>query len=222
MTRLFKGVIFDLDGTLADTLDAITAGLNAGMVALDLKPHHRLQVRDWIGDGIVKLVERALPADQLHRLDETVQIVSDHYRHHHIELAKRYPGVAGMLDALDDRGVTLSVLSNKPHEFTLQLVGALFNSWAITGVLGAVDGRTRKPDPDGALSLARHMDLTADQVLFVGDSPGDVRTAANAKMKSVAVTWGFRDRDDLVQADPDWIIDVPDQLIPIVLGNAAQ
>ena len=219
---MFKGVIFDLDGTIADTLDSITAGLNAGMVALDFGPHDRLQVRRWVGDGIVKLVERALPADHLDRLDETVEVVRDHYRHHHIESARLYPGIAALLDELDDRGVVMSVLSNKPHEFTLQLVAALFSSWSITGILGAVDGRARKPDPAGALSMARHMNLTPNQILFVGDSAIDIQTAANADMKSVAVTWGFSDRDELVEAGPDWIIDTPDQLIPIVLGDAVE
>lgn len=219
---MFQGVIFDLDGTIADTLDSITAGVNAGMAALDLDPHDPQQVRRWVGDGIVKLMERAIPPDQLGRLDEIVGIVSDHYRHHHVEQARLYPGIAAMLETLDDRGITMSVLSNKPHEFTLQLVAALFSSWSITGILGAVEDAKRKPDPAGALSMAQHMNLNPDQILFVGDSATDIQTAANADMKSVAVTWGFRDRDELVEARPDWIIDTPDLLIPIVLGDAVE
>src|SRR5690606_5832472 len=133
---------------------------------------------------------------------------------------RAYDGIDGLLDALEARGVPTAVLSNKPQAATVELVGALFPRHPFTAVLGARDERTKKPDPSGALQIASTMGLAPAAILFVGDMPVDVETAARAGMTSVGALWGMRTREELEEAGAQHLIEAPADLLPLLSPRA--
>ena len=215
-----EGVIFDLDGTLADTLPDLTDAVNAGMVHLGLPLRSASEVRRWVGDGMPSLCARALagsaepddenPSDEVMRL---VKVVSGYYEEHRLDRTVPYEGIPELLDSLVARNLPVAVLSNKPHEHTVPLVEALFGRWPWSAVEGSGAGRPKKPDPAVVGTILERMALPAGQVMLVGDSAVDVATGRNAGLVTTAVTWGFRDRDELLATGPDHVIDRPGQLL---------
>ena len=212
------GIIFDLDGTLIDTLDDITDSLNVAFAARGLPALERLRVRELIGEGLRNLIQRASGNDQPAALDELVLRYRAAYTERMYARTRPYPKIEALLDALCAAGVPMAILSNKSHEFTVPLVQRLLPRWPFAGVRGSDASAARKPDPGSALTLAGAMDRSPDAVWFVGDSDVDIETAHNAGMTSVAVTWGYRDLDTLVPSRPNHIIDRPQQLLELLGG----
>lgn len=213
------GAIFDLDGTLIDTLDDIADSVNVVLEEFGRPRRSRSQVRSMVGEGLVSLMRRASEVAGPDELHELVARYREVYRERMFVHTSLYPGVASMLDALAERGVPLCVLSNKSHEFTVPLCSALLSQWSFVRVVGATEDAARKPDPAGALELSRAMALDPRQVWFVGDSDVDVETGRNAGMRTVAVTWGLRDRAELEVASPDVLADRPQQVADAVLNR---
>jgi len=208
-----QGLIFDLDGTLVDSLPGIADSLNRALGNLRLPLHSFQEVRRFIGNGARVLVTRAAPegADQtqLERLES--EFKADY------ELTwpggtVTYPGVTRLLAALRQRGIPLAVLSNKPHPFTTAMVKALFPEVSFAAVLGQRPGIPHKPDPAGALEIAAKLGVAASAGVVIGDSMMDIETARRAGMRAVAVSWGYHDRDALLAALPDALIDAPEEL----------
>lgn len=225
-SRDIRGVIFDLDGTLADTLPDLVAAVNQALARFDLPARSTTQVRSWIGNGMPMLCRRAMlgtfdvaddavPAELLARM---IEAVSTHYYSHSLDATRPYPGVPELLDVLTSRGLKLGVLSNKPHAHTVPMVQALFGRWRFAGVEGDRDDGRKKPDPHFALSIVQHMGLQPGQVMLVGDSSTDIHTARNAGLIAVAATWGYRDLPELIDARPDHLIDSPPALLPLLNG----
>jgi phosphoglycolate phosphatase len=202
-------VIFDLDGTVADTLDDITGAVNYALEHTLREPLHRDAVRPMIGDGLPALMSRAAGTQEPPMVEFLVRRFQEHYDEHHLKTTRLYGDRAGML---------MAILSNKPHTFTLLICDELLDPWPFAAIMGALEGLPGKPDPAGALSLAEAMKRDPADVFLVGDSAIDVNTAKAAGMRSVAVTWGFRDRDELVAADPDHVVDHPDELARVLAG----
>ncbi len=212
-TRPVRGVMFDLDGTLADTLDDITDSLNAAFDACGYAPLTSGKARQLIGAGLSTLLQRASNETDAQRLDELVHRYREEYRRRLMERTRLYDGIPDLLDTLTARNTIMAVLSNKPDEFTAPICSALLGRWSFVRFQGSLPDTPRKPDPTLALQLCKDMGLAPGDVVFVGDSDADVDTARNAGMIAVGVTWGFRDRAHLVAAAPDVVVETPAALI---------
>lgn len=210
-----RGVIFDLDGTLADSLRDIAAALNHVLGELALPRFADAEIERMVGDGARMLIRRALgPRAELE--ERALAAFQARYFEALAVHTRAYDGIDSLLDALEARGVPTGVLSNKPHAATVELVRGLFPRHPFTLVLGTRDERTKKPDPSGALEIASAMGRSAGEIFFVGDTPVDVETAARAGMISVGALWGMRSREELEAAGAQHLIAAPDELLPLL------
>ena len=205
--------IFDLDGTLVDSIGDIGGAMNAALAAHGLPQHPIDAYRRFVGDGVQKLVERALGGR-----GELAEAVLAEYRREYAErlLATTvpYPGVLDAVDALADRGIALAVLSNKPQLATQRIVAALFPG-RFRVVLGERTGVPRKPDPAAALEIAAALDVAPAATAFVGDTAVDMRTAVAAGMHPIGVLWGFRGRDEITAAGARDVIAAATELVAL-------
>ena len=219
------GLIFDLDGTLVDSLQGIAASLNHALALSGLPAHPHEAVRGFIGNGSRVLIRRGAPADADETLVNTVeQAFKSHYDLTWQDGTMVYPGIAGLLESLQTRGYPLAVLSNKPHPFTETIVARVFPTIRFAAVLGQRAGIPHKPDPAGALEISKSLRLSPENCTVIGDSTMDLETARNAGMQVIAVTWGYHDRDRLAAAGAGLIADDPAGLLELLaqmpnLGN---
>jgi phosphoglycolate phosphatase len=196
----FRGVLFDLDGTLLNTLDDLADSMNAVLSARGLPAHPVDAYRHFVGEGASLLVTRALPEEM--RDENTVAAVQaeflDIYAAGWKVKTRPYDGVPQLLAELAARGVPMAVLSNKPDEATRDCIGHFFPRVPFAAVRGQVPGMPRKPDPAGALLIAKEMHLDPAKILYAGDSSTDMRCAVAAGMFPLGVLWGFRSREELL------------------------
>ena len=205
-----QAVIFDLDGTLVDSLDDIASALGGALGDAGLPAPATATVRGWIGDGARNLVARAL--DGRADVDAVLARFRERYRAAPIVRTRLYDGLAAALDLLAAPGRSFAVLSNKPHELTQVIAERLLAAWPFAAVFGQRQGMPLKPDPAAALVAADELGVRPARCAFVGDSAVDMHTARAAGMRAVGVTWGFRPRAELEAAGADAIIDHPAQL----------
>jgi phosphoglycolate phosphatase len=212
-----RAVIFDLDGTLIDSLDDIAAALGGALDDVGLPAVSRELVRGWIGDGARNLCLRAVrgPGNENEDLVEPVLLrFSARYRATPVHHTRLYPGVAELLDQLTAEGRVMGVLTNKPHELTQVITDKLLGVWPFAAIAGHRPGQPLKPDPEAALVLAMELGVEPYECAVVGDSPMDIGCAHGAAMKAIGVTWGLRDRSELVDADA--LIDNPADLLAVL------
>jgi phosphoglycolate phosphatase len=213
--HLVSAVIFDLDGTLLDTLADIGSAFNAALKKRGLCEHPPAAYRNFVGDGPRVLTERALPAD--HRDPQTVDACLkdylDFYRNNPEPAARPYPGIPALLDGLTRRGVPMAVVTNKEQAAADRVVKLLLGSWRFLPVFGFRDGAARKPDPAMALSAAERIGLPPPRIAFVGDSGVDMQTATAAGMIPVGVLWGFRTQEELRNSGAAILLAHPKQLM---------
>lgn len=211
------GLIFDLDGTLVNSLQGITVSLNHTLAELNLPTHSLEIVRGFIGNGARILIERAAPVGTaealLHSLE---QAFKSHYDLTWPAGTFPYTGILGLLETLQDRGHPLAVLSNKPHVFTEIIVSQLFPTIHFAAVLGQRAGIPHKPDPAGAHEISRTLQLPPSHCIVIGDSTMDLETAHHAGMRAIAVTWGFHERKRLLTAGADFLADDPAALLEVI------
>ena len=206
-------MIFDLDGTLVDSLPGIAGSLNRALTSLGLPSHSSRAIRGFIGNGARVLVSRAAPAGSAEPLLAALeQAFKADYDRTWPQGTAVYPGVAGMLTQLQRRGMALAVLSNKPHAFTTAMVGSLFPASTFAAVLGQRAGIPHKPDPAGAVEIAAVLGLPAAAVTLIGDSTMDIETARRAGMRALAVSWGYHDHEALQAAGPDALSATPQEV----------
>jgi len=210
------GVIFDFDGTLVDTLPDLTDAVNVGLQALGFVPRPMSDVRGWVGEGLPVLCRRAVGNAPDVPIEEMAAIVTAHYRKNRLAKTAPFPGVVELLDALTERRVPMAILSNKPAEHMLPMTQALFGCWRFVAVEGYRQEERRKPDPRTALEIVARMRLEPSQVLAVGDSTTDVATAVNTGLVPVGVTWGYRSRQQLLDAGARHLVDRPAELLPLI------
>jgi len=216
-------LIFDLDGTLVDSLPGIAASLNRTLVAHGLPGHSDAAIRSFVGDGLKTLVLRAAPSAAIPTLHTSiVSLFKRDYELSWSQGTKVYPGIPGMLDELQRNGCQLAVLSNKPHAFTAAMVGAMFPSIRFAAVLGQLENRPQKPQPDGALQIAADLGVVPADCVIVGDSTIDLETAATAGMRAIAVGWGYHDRQRLLDAGATRVIEDPAELFERLVELAAE
>lgn len=213
MSLPFRGVIFDLDGTLADSLRDLAEAMNLALADHGLPTHPVDAYKAFVGEGVDVMVRRAAPTNR----SVPWQTLVDTYRARYAELDHRhtapYAGVPELLDALTSAGVKLAVLSNKRDDFTKALVAKQFSRWAFVDVRGERDGVPRKPDPTAALELAAVLGLEPGEIAFVGDTAVDMHTARGAGMRGVGCLWGFRDKSELVYAGARDLLARPGDLL---------
>ncbi len=214
-----SAVIFDLDGTLVDSLEDIATALNTALAACGRAPATPPRVRTWIGDGLPTLCRRAAPDADAETLSALVEHARTAYHAHVCERTKPYPNVQRLLDRLKRDGTPIAVLSNKPHDLVVRVLLELDLADDFAEAFGYTGEQDKKPSPELALRLAARFQVEPRRVYLVGDSPVDVQTARNAKMRAVAATWGFCDEPDLFAAHPDFIIRDPLELIPIMAAD---
>jgi phosphoglycolate phosphatase len=212
-----RGVIFDFDGTLADTLPDIAAAVNVGLRSFGLSERPNTEVKQWVGEGLPTLCARALAASGSDLpLAEFVAVVTESYRQNRLVLTAPFDGVAELLDALTARRIPLSILTNKPHEHTIPMADALFSKWPFVAIEGYRQEPRRKPDPRTAWEIVEQMGLDRSEVGFVGDSFTDMQTAVNAGLIAIGATWGYRSRQELIDAGARHLIDDPLQLLSLL------
>lgn len=210
-------VIFDLDGTLLDTIGDLAAACNH-ILAADGHPEHTVdRYRTFVGNGITRLVERALPKQcrTPEYITEMRRRFVERYQSHIADHTRPYDGVAGLLDALRDRGIAVAVASNKYQAGAEILVERFFGD-RFAAVFGQRDGVPVKPDPRIVRDILAATGAAAERTLYAGDSGVDMATAAAASIESVGVSWGFRPASELTAAGARHIIDRPEQLLEIV------
>ena len=212
----FRAVIFDLDGTLLNTLDDLADSMNSVLEHNHLPTHPPEAYRYFVGDGIDMLGQRALPFqsagdDELLRL---IREMKREYARRWLCRTRPYPGVPEMLDAFAAAGIPRAVLSNKPDDACQVIVQALLPDTGFQLVLGATPERPKKPDPAAALEIAGRLDIPASEFLFIGDTPIDMHTACAAGMFPLGVLWGFRPAEQLIGAGARMLVAQADHLIP--------
>lgn len=216
MAAGYDTVLFDLDGTLLDTLDDLAASINFALTAVGFAPRTVQEVRGFVGNGAKKLVERAVPAQasagQMRAVFETY---TEHYALHLEDRTRPYDGIEALLSALFARGVRIAVVSNKPDAAAKPLVARRFGA-LVAVTVGEGGDVLPKPAPGGTLLAMRQLDADPKRSLYVGDSPVDVQTAHNAGLACVGCSWGFRGRAALEDAGADFIIDRPEELLALL------
>lgn len=219
MNRRFHAALFDLDGTLLNTLEDLAASVNAALSQFGYPPRSADEVRRFLGNGAVMLIEQATPHDATARERAAVlEAFQDHYAVNMRVKTRPYDGILATLDGFLQRGLRLAVVSNKFHAAVGPLVADYFGG-RITVAIGEGDGVPKKPDPTGALRALERLGCVSAQALYVGDSDVDIQTARNAGVFAVGCAWGFRDRSVLERAGADYIVDSPSQLLTLLDEN---
>lgn len=207
-------IIFDLDGTLLDTIDDLADSANAMLRVLAAPTHSTADYKRMIGDGIEELVRRALPPEKRSQQDVNhgVAVMRQDYRTRWRKKTKAYGGVVDSLRALAQRKMPMAILSNKPDDFTRQMTEALLPHELFAIVRGALPGIPNKPDPTATRQILAALNARAADSYFVGDSGSDIETAINAGMQPIGVRWGFRDEEELLSAGARVVLEHPSEL----------
>ncbi len=210
-----NAVIFDLDGTLLDTLQDLVNTLNTVLALHDYPEHTIDECRFLVGHGMRELVKKALPDGV--GTPETIDLLLPEFMAHYADNwnmnSRPYPGVSTMLNTLAEQGVKMAILSNKADHFTRLCAEFLLKEWKFDIVMGHHSGIAHKPDPEGALLVARMLEEEPSSILYVGDSGIDMLTATRAGMFPLGVLWGFRPESELVEFGAKALVQNPEEII---------
>ena len=217
---MFKVAIFDLDGTLLNTLDDLANACNYALNKFSFPTHNVEEYKKFIGNGIYKLVERAVPNNKKDKetVEKVLETFSNYYNEHMIDMTKPYDGIVDILDELRAKGIKLAVVSNKKHEFTIEIVKKYFGD-RFDIVFGHRENYKEKPDPTSVLEVIEKLNILKSECIYIGDSNVDILTAKNAGVKSVGVSWGFRDREELANEGANYLADNNIELLNIILNS---
>ena len=213
-----RAVVFDLDGTLLDTLEDIADSTNIVLKRSGFPEHKVEAYRYFIGDGVEDLASRTLPSDQQGpaMIAGVVSAIREEYRKRWADKTRPYDGIPEVLDALTIRGVKLTVLSNKPDDLTQLSVSKLLPRWRFELVIGAGPSVPKKPDPTAALEMAKWLNIPPGEFLLVGDADTDMKTAISAGMYPVGALWGFRTAEELLASGAEKLIESPMDLLELL------
>ena len=213
-----SAILFDLDGTLLDTLEDLADSMNATLTALGLPAHPLSAYRYFVGDGVRNLALRALPerarADES-LVEKAVEAMRAEYGKRWHEKTRPYDGIPELLASARGRGLKLAILSNKPHPATREVVGHFFPGFRFEAVLGARPGVPIKPDAGAALKVAESLGVPAAGFLYLGDTNTDMQTAVGAGMDPIGVLWGFREADELTSAGARVLVKHPRDVVEL-------
>jgi phosphoglycolate phosphatase len=214
ITPEYHAVIFDLDGTLINSLYDIADSMNIVLDSHGFPTHDYDRYRLLIGKGLKNLSENAIPEEN--RNAETIGKVFEDmirvYGQNVVNKTVLYKGIPELLDYLQNNGYKIAILSNKAHELTTSIAKKILSKWKIDFILGSKPEIPRKPDPTGAFICSEQLEIEPEYILYLGDSGVDMQTANSAGMTAVGVSWGFRSRQELTENGAKYIIDKPEQL----------
>ncbi|RPI63995.1 MAG: HAD family hydrolase, partial [Planctomycetaceae bacterium] len=211
----YQAVMFDLDGTLLDTIDDLTDAMNAALAELGFPPRTVDECKIFVGNGVVNFASLALGEGNCNEatLEKLLPIYRNHYAAGWARKTRPYDGIVELIDALKARGLPMAVFSNKPDEFTKAMVNHFFPPATFEVILGARKGRPEKPDPTVAIEIAGQMNVQPSRFLYVGDTNTDMKTAISAGMYAVGALWGFRSADELLANGAKTLIAHPMELL---------
>ena len=219
----FRAVIFDLDGTLADTLEDIADNMNRVLDRRGFPTHDYDAYRFYVGNGLYHLVIQSLPENA--RTDTVIAACYEQtlaeYHLNYINKTRLYDGIAELLDALSSHNVKLATLSNKADSLTQKICTDLLKNWHFDVVLGASDNFPRKPDPTSALFICKQIGVDPAQVCYLGDSDVDMKTAIAAGFYPVGAGWGFRPKEELAENGAKLVIEHPKELSQFIFNHRA-
>jgi phosphoglycolate phosphatase len=214
----YRAVLFDLDGTLLDTLQDIADSANKALHHLGFPRHELEAYKYFVGDGREILAIRSLP--EHHRdtakVRKLVDLINREYSKCWADHTRPYRGITALLDDLTVKRIKIAVLSNKAHELTEMMVSKMLSRWHFDAVVGASSSIPKKPDPTAALKITRQLGILPSEFLYLGDSDIDMKTAANAGMHPVGALWGFRTRDELIAGGAKALIENPCDLLRLL------
>lgn len=213
---MYKCVLFDLDGTLADTLESIALAGNKVLEMLGLMPQSTENYKYYAGDGADTLIRRALSASgdtQGLLFEKAMKEYRDIFKTDCIYKVKAFPGIHKMLSVLKCNQIKIGVISNKPHQQTFRVVEEIFGKDFFDIIVGQREGVPKKPNPASTLAAAKELGVNSIDCIYVGDTNVDMQTGLGAGMFTVGVLWGFRDKEELETYDPQAIISTPEELI---------
>ena len=214
--KRYDTIIFDLDGTLLNTLDDLADSVNAIMTQEGYCLRTKDEIREFIGDGAKSLIEKSLPAAaNEEEILRCLKLFREHYMKHMQNQTKPYDGIMELLKELKGKGIKIGVVSNKPDEATKEVCRLYFGD-LVNVAIGDNAMRKKKPDPDNVFAALTQLNSKRDKTLYVGDSNTDMITAQNAGLISVGVTWGYRSREVLLLEGADYIIDEPGQIVTLI------
>jgi phosphoglycolate phosphatase len=220
-----QAILFDLDGTLLDTLADLADTANTVLEAQGYPTHAHDAYRQFIGDGVATLFRRALPAGEPeahpHLIDHCAETFKARYAETWNRHTRPYDGVPALIETLHARSVPMAVLSNKPDEFTRRCIAHFFDPGAFRVIVGDRPGHPRKPHPDGALEIAAALGAAPSAVWYLGDSSVDMTTATRAGMVPLGAAWGFRSVEELLETGAQVILHRPHDLLDLIATVAA-
>lgn len=216
----YSACVFDLDGTLLDTLEDLKNSVNYTLKLKGYPQRTAEEVRSFVGNGIPMLIKRAVPEGTAETdFEEALSVFKGHYAIHLNDNTAPYDGICEMLEYLKQNNIKTAVVTNKAHLAANDLIKHFFGD-LITVTVGQKDGVPTKPDPASLNSAMSVLNITKDEALFIGDSDVDVLTAHNGGLKCIGVTWGFRSKESLLSAGADFIADTPKEIIRILDNNS--
>lgn len=222
MKKTYKGIIFDLDGTLVNTLEDLADSVNDALTAMGYPTWQVDDYRMKVGRGFRNLMENSVPADRREDsavIDEMLTHFVAAYDRRYQNKSCPYEGIRELLHDLEAHGIQVAVNSNKRTDYTEKLVKKLFPEVPFVAVFGERQGIPKKPDPTSALEIAGLMKLAPEEMLYIGDSGTDMKTGANAGMDTVGVAWGFRGRGELEATGAVYVVETTGEILEIAKGR---
>ena len=216
---MIKAVLFDLDGTLVNSLEDLADSTNYALNKFGFKPYETEKYKYFVGDGMPKLIERVLPENERNkeRITEVLSAFLGFYKEHFTDKTKAYSGIYQLLVELKKMGLKMAVISNKAHNMTLEVVNKLFPD-TFDLVYGKKDGYPTKPDPKLTLALMNELGVKPQECVLIGDSGMDAKAAVNADCIGIGVLWGFRTKEELLSNGARYIASKPSEIIDIIKG----
>lgn len=211
-----KAVLFDLDGTLVNTLEDLAQATNYALKKLGQPTHSVEDCREMIGNGTSMFAQRALAPDRQNLKADILRLMKDSYNSNCFDRTTVYHGIDETLRKLQSLDMIMAVVTNKDHEIAERIVHHYFGKDMFAAIMGATNGIAIKPQPDAVLGVISSLGLTCDQCLFVGDSDVDIKTGLASGIRPVGVSWGFRNISELLDAGADIIIDSPAEIIDLL------
>lgn len=220
--KKYKGIIFDLDGTLLNTIEDLTDSVNDVMEEYHFPKHDTKACKMMVGNGFQKLIKRALPEEKQNDekfVLEALKKFAQAYHQRYLNKTVPYDGIMKLFDQLEENGIKIAVNSNKRSDYTEDLVNKFFEGYKMVAVYGEreSEGIPKKPDPTAALEIAKQMDLSVKEVLYIGDSQTDMQTGQNAGMDTIGVSWGFRGAKELRDNKATYIVEKPEDILTYVV-----
>lgn len=220
--KKYKGIIFDLDGTLLDTIEDLTDSVNDVMEEYHFPKHDTKACKMMVGNGFQKLIKRALPEEKQKDEDfvlEALNKFAKAYHQRYLNKTVPYEGIKELFDQLEEKKIKVAVNSNKRSDYTEALVKKFFEGYPMVAVYGEREreGIPKKPDPAAALEIAKQMNLSVEEVLYIGDSKTDMQTGQNAGMDTIGVSWGFRGPKELRDNKATYIVEKPEDILTYVI-----